>query len=70
VDAGLLVKKIVGNLGTAGGHLSNAGGRIVLEEMDDIPRISKRLITRSLELILTKITSGVPFLSLGDYLNY
>lgn len=70
IDAGNTLKKIVGNLGNAGGHYSNAGGRIVIENDEEIPKISKKIITRSLDLLLGKITSGIPFLSLGDYLNY
>jgi len=70
VDAGIVLKKIVGSLGTAGGHSSNSGGRIIIDDQSDISKISKKIITKSLELILGKITSGIPFLSLGDYLNY
>jgi nanoRNase/pAp phosphatase (c-di-AMP/oligoRNAs hydrolase) len=69
IDAGLIMKKIVGKLGSAGGHSTNAGGRVLLEEEGDAPRITKRLLTRALNLIHGKITSGVPFLSMGDYLN-
>ena len=70
IDAGYMLKKIVGNLGTAGGHYSNSGGRIVIKNQDDIPKISKKIITKALDLIQGKITTGIPFLSLYDYLNY
>ncbi|MBP7551981.1 MAG: DHH family phosphoesterase [Spirochaetes bacterium] len=70
IDAGLMLKKIVGNLGFAGGHTSNSGGKITLKSHEDIPKISKKIITKSLDLILGKITTGIPFLSLNDYLNY
>jgi nanoRNase/pAp phosphatase (c-di-AMP/oligoRNAs hydrolase) len=70
IDAGVFLKKIIGSMGNAGGHFSNAGGRIILSDDASIPRISKKIITRSLDLILGKITSGIPFLSLSDYLNY
>ncbi|HPO49826.1 MAG TPA: DHH family phosphoesterase [Spirochaetota bacterium] len=69
IDAGVALKKIVGNMGTAGGHRSNSGGRILINDEKDIPKISKKIITRSLDLILGKTTSGIPFLSLGDYLG-
>ncbi|OHD10819.1 MAG: hypothetical protein A2086_15130 [Spirochaetes bacterium GWD1_27_9] len=67
LDAGDTIKKIVGSFGTAGGHTSNAGGRIVVRDEQDIPKISKKIITKSLEIILGKITSGIPFLSFSDY---
>ncbi|HNZ27583.1 MAG TPA: DHH family phosphoesterase [Spirochaetota bacterium] len=70
IDAGLMLKKIVGNLGYAGGHASNSGGKICLKSHEDIPKISKRIITKSLDLIQGKITTGIPFLSLNDYLKY
>jgi len=57
-------------MGNAGGHASNAGGRIIIKDINDIPKISKKIITRSLDILLGKTTSGIPFLSLGDYLNY
>jgi len=69
IDAGILLKKIVGTYGKAGGHNSNSGGIIILDDPEDIPKISKKIIIRSLELIQGKITSGIPFLSLRDYLN-
>ncbi len=70
IDAGLTLKKIVGKMGQAGGHYTSAGGRIKFETPGDIPRINKFIITKALRLIQGKITSGIPFLSLGDYLNY
>lgn len=70
IDAGIKLREIVGKLGNAGGHNSTAGGRILIQNTADIPKINKRLITRALDVIQGKITSGVPFLSLGDYLNY
>lgn len=68
-DAGLILKKIVGNLGTAGGHAKNSGGRILFDDNDDVNRISKKIITRSIEIIHGKIMTGIPLLSLGDYLK-
>jgi len=70
IDAGLTLKKIVGRLGSAGGHQSNAGGRIFIQNPEEIPKINKKIITRTLHLLQGKITSGIPFLSLTDYLNY
>lgn len=70
IHAGIIIKKIVGRLGSAGGHTSSSGGRIYIMTQEDIPVIVKKIITRALHLILGKITSGVPLLSLGDYLNY
>lgn len=70
IDAGFALKKIVGKRGTAGGHIRNAGGRIPIEDVDDIPKISKALITKALNLIQGKITTGIPLLSMSDYLNY
>lgn len=70
VEAGRVLRKIVGKLGSAGGHQSTAGGRIEIQDPKEIPRINKRIITNTLRIIQGKITSGVPFLSLSDYLNY
>ncbi|MCK4799338.1 MAG: DHH family phosphoesterase [Spirochaetes bacterium] len=70
VNAGMVLKEIVGKLGNAGGHFASAGGRILIQDTNDVPKINKKIITKSLNLIQGKITSGVPFLSLGDYLNY
>lgn len=70
INAGLVLKKIIGNLGHAGGHPSNAGGRITFDSNDDVSKISKKIITKALEVIQGKITTGIPFLSLNDYLNY
>jgi nanoRNase/pAp phosphatase (c-di-AMP/oligoRNAs hydrolase) len=70
IHAGIIIKKIVGRLGSAGGHSSSSGGRVFIRTQEDIPIIVKKIITRSLHLILGKITSGVPLLSLRDYLNY
>lgn len=70
VDAGLVLRKIVGNMGAAGGHTSNSGGRILFEKGEDIPKISKKIITKTLQVLKGKITTGIPFLSLGDYFNY
>ncbi len=70
IDAGLVLKKIFGKLGSAGGHYTSAGGRIEIQNIEDIPNITKKLITKALHIIQGKITSGVPFLSLSDYLNY
>ncbi|MCG8572552.1 MAG: DHH family phosphoesterase [Spirochaetes bacterium] len=67
IDAGFTLRKIVGTLGSAGGHSSNAGGRIYFDTPDDIPRISKKIIMKSLKIIQGKITTGIPFLSLSDY---
>lgn len=69
IDAGLILRKIIKNMGEAGGHVSNAGGRILLENSEDIPKISKKLIENSLNILQGKITTGIPFLSLSDYLN-
>ncbi len=69
-DAGLLLKKIIGRIGSAGGHSTIAGGQIIIKNPEDIREINTKLITRALHLIQGKITSGVPLLSLGDYLNY
>lgn len=70
INAGLSIKKIVGRLGTAGGHASSSGARIHIKDNEDIPKINKKIITNALHIIQGKITSGVPLLSLGDYLNY
>jgi hypothetical protein len=70
IEAGVTLKKIVGKMGNAGGHISSAGGRILFENPLDIPRINKLIITKALRLIHGKITPGIPFLSLGDYINY
>lgn len=70
INAGFTLKKIVGTLGTAGGHATNAGGRIIIQNHEDVPKISKKLIMKALNIILGKITSGVPLLSLGDYLQF
>ena len=70
INAGLLIKKIVGRFGTAGGHASSSGARIHINNEEDIPKINKKIITKALHIIQGKITSGVPLLSLGDYLNY
>jgi nanoRNase/pAp phosphatase (c-di-AMP/oligoRNAs hydrolase) len=70
LDAGVMLKKIVGTLGNAGGHYSNSGGRIIIANADEIPKISKKIITKAIDLIKGKITTGIPFLSLGDYMNY
>ncbi len=67
VDSGLTLKKIVGGLGSAGGHHKNAGGRIQFDDNEDGNKIINKIITRSLELIHGKIMTGIPFLSLGDY---
>jgi nanoRNase/pAp phosphatase (c-di-AMP/oligoRNAs hydrolase) len=70
INAGLILKKIVGQLGTAGGHASSSGARIYIKDDEDIAKINKKIITQALKIIQGKITSGVPLLSLGDYLNY
>ncbi len=70
INAGITLKQIIGKLGTAGGHISSAGARIYIKETEDIPKINKKIITEALHIIQGKITSGVPLLSLGDYLNY
>jgi nanoRNase/pAp phosphatase (c-di-AMP/oligoRNAs hydrolase) len=70
IEAGLTLKKIVGKMGQAGGHISSAGGRIIFDDTQDVPRINKLIITKALRLIHGKITPGIPFLSLGDYINY
>ncbi|MBN2547458.1 MAG: DHH family phosphoesterase [Spirochaetes bacterium] len=70
IHAGLTLKKIVGRLGSAGGHNASAGGKIVMDSIEVLPVISKKLITHSLKIIQGEITSGIPLLSLGDYLNY
>lgn len=70
INAGLILKKIVGNMGSAGGHPSNAGGRIHIENNEDVSKISKKVIIRALDIIQGKITTGIPFLSMSDYLNY
>lgn len=68
-DAGMVLRRIVGRLGSAGGHQRNAGGRIVLENGEELTQISTKIISRAIKIIHGKITTGVPFLSLGDYLN-
>lgn len=70
IHAGLTLKKIVGGLGSAGGHNASAGGKIIIDNNEDLPSINKKIITRSLKIIQGEITSGIPLLSLGDYLNY
>jgi len=70
INAGIILKKIIGNLGFAGGHPSNSGGRIYIKNPEDKPILSKKIITKALHILLGKITSGVPLLSLRDYLNY
>ena len=69
IDAGLAVKQIVGNLGSAGGHPSNAGGRIPYNDDENANKIIKKIITRSLDLINGKITTGMPLLSMSRCLN-
>lgn len=70
INAGTVLKSIVGKMGSAGGHTTTAGGRITVHEGISVPKTNKKIITRALNIIQGKITSGVPFLSLGDYLNY
>ncbi len=66
-DAGELIKKIIGNYGSGGGHSTNSGGQIILNDKEEATKVSKKIITKSLSIIKNKIISGVPFLSLKDY---
>lgn len=68
-DAGLLLKKIVGGFGTAGGHAKNSGGRIIFDNDEDMNKITKKITTRAIEIIHGKITNGIPLLSLDDYIK-
>lgn len=71
-DAGDMIKRIVGSQGSAGGHAKNSGGRILLTEGTgkEGNKILKKVIQRSLELIHgNRVVSGIPLLSLGDYLG-
>lgn len=69
IDAGIVLKKIVGNIGSAGGHPKNAGGRISFDDNEDANKIIKKIATRSIDIIHGKIMTGIPLLSLGDYLK-
>lgn len=71
VHAGNTLRKIIGRKGTAGGHASSAGGKIVFNNSSDIPKLNKAIITTALKLLQQdKITSGIPLLSLSDYLDF
>ena len=70
INAGLALKEIVGKHGSAGGHSTSAGGRIIIENTEEVALLNKKIITKALNIIQGKITSGVPFLSLSDYMNY
>ncbi len=65
VDAGKLVQRVVGKLGSSGGHGSMSAGRIKLDSMSDKHRASleKMIVTRLKHAMKLKATRGKKLIS-------
>lgn len=69
IHAGKILKKIIGKTGSAGGHSTAAGGRVFFKNNEELSCLNKKIITATLKLLCGEIISGIPFLSLDNYLN-
>ncbi|MBQ3922877.1 MAG: DHH family phosphoesterase [Spirochaetales bacterium] len=72
-DAGEIIREIVGNMGSAGGHQANAGGKIIFKDKSVIKKTVKKIIKNALIVIAKKegrqqLPDGIPFLSQNDYM--
>ncbi len=66
IGAGNLVQQIVGDLGTAGGHGTMAGGHVLLNRRDPV-RLSEQLAKNALQYIKGDTSLvGKPLIELGD----